>query len=153
LGAGSGVGSAAIQLAALFGARIIATAGNSEKLEKAKQLGAHHLINHKTQKIRDDVRRLTNKRGVDVVFEHVGTATWDQSILSLATGGRLVTCGATTGFAAQLDLRYLFARQLSLLGSYMGSRAELYTVLKLVGEKRLRPVIDRVFPLAEAVQA
>jgi NADPH:quinone reductase-like Zn-dependent oxidoreductase len=87
------------------------------------------------------------------VFEHVGTATWEQSILSLAIGGRLVTCGATTGFAAQLDLRYLFARQLSLLGSYMGSRAELYTVLKLVGEKRLHPVIDRVFPLAEAVQA
>ena len=90
---------------------------------------------------------------MDVVLEHVGTATWEQSILSLATGGRLVTCGATTGSGAQLDLRYLFARQLSLLGSYMGSRAELYTVLKLVGEKLLRPVIDRVFPLAEAVQA
>jgi NADPH:quinone reductase-like Zn-dependent oxidoreductase len=153
LGAGSGVGSAAIQIAKLTGARVIATAGSRAKLEKARELGADEVIDHAQQKISEEVRRLTNKRGVDVVFEHVGTATWDQSILSLATGGRLVTCGATTGFAAQLDLRYLFARQLSLLGSYMGSRAELYTVLKLVGEKRLRPVIDRVFPLAEAVQA
>ena len=153
LGAGSGVGSAAIQIAKLTGARVIATAGSSAKLDRARELGADELINHAQQKISEEVRRLTAKRGVDVVFEHVGTATWEQSILSLAIGGRLVTCGATTGFAAQLDLRYLFARQLSLLGSYMGSRAELYTVLKLVGEKRLHPVIDRVFPLAEAAQA
>jgi NADPH:quinone reductase-like Zn-dependent oxidoreductase len=153
LGAGSGVGSAAIQIAKLTGARVIATAGSRAKLDKARELGADEVIDHAQQKISDEVRRLTGKRGVDVVFEHVGTATWEQSILSLATGGRLITCGATTGFAAQLDLRYLFARQLSLLGSYMGSRAELYTVLKLVGEKRLRPVIDRVFPLDQAVQA
>jgi NADPH:quinone reductase-like Zn-dependent oxidoreductase len=153
LGAGSGVGSAAIQIAKLTGARVIATAGSSAKLDRARELGADELINHAQQRISEEVRRLTGKRGVDVVFEHVGTATWEQSILSLAIGGRLVTCGATTGFAAQLDLRYLFARQLSLLGSYMGSRAELYTVLKLVGEKRLHPVIDRVFPLAEAAQA
>ena len=153
LGAGSGVGSAAIQIAKLMGARVIATAGSSAKLDKARELGADELINHAQQKISDEVRRLTAKRGVDVVFEHVGTATWEQSILSLAIGGRLVTCGATTGFAAQLDLRFLFARQLSLLGSYMGSRAELYTVLKLFGEKHLHPVIDRVFPLAEAIQA
>jgi len=153
LGAGSGVGSAAIQIAKLMGARVLATAGSSAKLDKARELGADEVINHTQQKISDEVRRLTGKRGVDVVFEHVGTATWEQSILSLAIGGRLVTCGATTGFAAQLDLRYLFARQLSLLGSYMGSRAELFTVLKLVGEKRLHPVIDRVFPLAEAVLA
>ena len=133
-----------------MGARVIATAGSRAKLDKARELGADEVIDHAQQKISEEVRRLTGKRGVDVVFEHVGTATWEQSILSLATGGRLVTCGATTGFAAQLDLRYLFARQLSLLGSYMGSRAELYTVLKLVGEKRLRPVIDRIFPLAEA---
>ena len=153
LGAGSGVGSAAIQIAKLTGARVIATAGSRAKLDKAREFGADEVIDHAQQKISDEVRRLTGKRGVDVVFEHVGTATWEQSILSLATGGRLITCGATTGFAAQLDLRYLFARQLSLLGSYMGSRAELYTVLKLVGEKRLRPVIDRVFPLDQAVQA
>jgi NADPH:quinone reductase-like Zn-dependent oxidoreductase len=153
LGAGSGVGSAAIQIAKLMGARVIATAGSRAKLEKARELGADEFIDHAQQKISEEVRRLTGKRGVDVVFEHVGTATWEQSILSLATAGRLVTCGATTGFAAQLDLRYLFSRQLSLLGSYMGSRAELFTVLKLVGEKRLRPVIDRIFPLTEAAEA
>lgn len=153
LGAGSGVGSAAIQIAKLTGARVIATAGSRAKLDKAGELRADELINHSQQKISEEVRRLTAGRGVDVVFEHVGVATWEQSVLSLATGGRLVTCGATTGAAAQLDLRYLFARQLSLLGSYMGSRAELYTVLKLVGEKKLRPVVDRVFALAETVQA
>src|SRR5216117_2707168 len=109
LGAGSGVGSAAIQIAAFFGARVIATAGSDEKLQKAKELGAGHLINHKTQKIREEVRRITNKRGVDVVFEHVGTATWDDSLASLAAGGRLVTCGATTGYDAKVDLRFLLA--------------------------------------------
>ena len=135
LGAGSGIGSAAIQIAKLTGARVIATAGSEAKLAKARELGADETIDHSSQKIADEARRLTNRRGVDVVFEHVGVATWEQSIMSLATAGRLVTCGATTGAAAQLDLRYLFARQLSLLGSFMGSRAELFTVLKLVGEK------------------
>lgn len=153
LGAGSGIGSAAIQIAKLIGARVIATAGSAAKLAKARELGADDVIDHSSQKIADEARRLTARRGVDVVFEHVGVATWEQSILSLATGGRLVTCGATTGAAAQIDLRYLFARQLSLLGSFMGSRSELFTVLKLIGEKKLRPVVDRVFPLAEARQA
>jgi NADPH:quinone reductase-like Zn-dependent oxidoreductase len=153
LGAGSGVGSAAIQISKFFGARVIATAGNEAKLEKAKQLGADHVINHKSQKIRDEVRRITGKRGVDVVFEHVGTATWDDSIASLAASGRLVTCGATTGYDAKIDLRFLFSRQLSLLGSYMGTKSELQTVMKLVAAGRLKPVIDRVFPLAEAAAA
>jgi len=153
LGAGSGVGSAAIQIAKFFGARVIATAGTYEKLEKARGLGADHGINHKSQKIRDEVRRITNKRGVDVVFEHVGTATWDESLASLAPSGRLVTCGATTGFDAKIDLRFLFSRQLSLLGSYMGTKAELHTVMKLVAAGRLKPVVDRVFPLAEAAAA
>ena len=153
LGAGSGVGSAAIQIAAMFGARIIATAGTETKLEKAKQLGAAHVINHKTQKIRDEVRRITNKRGVDVVIEHVGTATWDDSVASLAVGGRLVTCGATTGYDAKIDLRVLFARQLSLLGSYMGVKSELVTVLKLVASGHLKPVVDRIFPLAACADA
>ncbi len=153
LGAGSGVGSAAIQIAKFFGARVIATAGSDAKLQKGKELGADHLINHKTQKIRDEVRRITGKRGVDVVFEHVGTATWDESFASLAPSGRLVTCGATTGFDARVDLRFLFSRQLSLLGSYMGTKSELLTVLKLVAEGRFKPVVDRVFPLAEAAAA
>ena len=153
LGASSGVGSAAIQIAKFFGARVIATAGTDEKLQKAKRLGADHGINHKSQKIREEVRRITNKRGVDVVFEHVGTATWDESIASLAPSGRLVTCGATTGFDAKIDLRFLFSRQLSLLGSYMGTKSELYTVLKLVAAGRLKPIVDRIFPLAEAAAA
>jgi NADPH:quinone reductase-like Zn-dependent oxidoreductase len=150
LGAGSGVGSAAIQIAKLMGARVIATAGAESKLEKARALGADDVIHHGEQSIADEARRLTGRRGVDVVFEHVGQATWEQSIKSLATAGRLVTCGATTGFAAQLDLRLLFARQLSLLGSYMGSRGELFHVLKLFSEKKLHPVVHRVLPLSEA---
>src|SRR6266446_4680261 len=153
LGAGSGVGSAAIQIAKFFGARVIATAGSDEKLAKARELGADHMINHKSQKIRDEVRRITNKRGVDVVFEHVGTATWDDSLASLALAGRLVTCGATTGYDAKIDLRFLFSRQLSFLGSYMGVKSELHTILKLVSAGRLKPVVDRVFPLAEAAAA
>src|ERR1700730_4105895 len=153
LGAGSGVGSAAIQIAALFGARIIATAGNEAKLEKAKQLGAAHLINHKTQKIRDEVRRITGKRGVDVVFEHVGTATWNESVASLAVGGRLVTCGATTGYDAPICLCFRFRRQLSLFGSYMGAKSELVWVMKLVASGHLKPVIDRTFPLSACADA
>ncbi|HVH71041.1 MAG TPA: zinc-binding dehydrogenase [Candidatus Dormibacteraeota bacterium] len=153
LGAGSGVGSAAIQIAKFFGARVIATAGSEEKLAKAKDLGSDHVINHKTQKIRDEVRRITNKRGVDVVFEHVGTATWEDSLASLAAKGRLVTCGATTGYDAKVDLRFLFSRQLSFLGSYMGTKAELHMVMKLVARGKLKPVVDRVFPLAEATAA
>ena len=153
LGAGSGVGSAAIQIAKFFGARVITTAGSGAKLEKAHQLGADYVINHKSQKIRDEVRRITNKRGVDVVFEHVGTATWEDSLASLALAGRLVTCGNTTGYEAKLDLRFLFSRQLSLLGSYMGVKSELHTIMKLVSAGRLKPVIDRVFPLAEAAAA
>jgi NADPH:quinone reductase-like Zn-dependent oxidoreductase len=153
LGAGSGVGSAAIQIAKFFGARVITTAGTDEKLAKARKLGADHVINHKSQKIREEVRRITGKRGVDVVFEHVGTATWDDSLASLAPSGRLVSCGATTGYDAKVDLRFLFSRQLSLLGSYMGTKSELRTVMKLVAEGRLKPIVDRVFPLAEAAAA
>ena len=149
LGAGSGVGSAAIQIAKMFGCRVIATGGDEAKLAKAKELGADDCINHKMQSIKAEVRKLTGKRGVDVVFEHVGTATWDESVGSLAPGGRLVTCGATTGFDAKIDLRFLFTRQLSILGSYMGTKAEFATVLKLVAAGRLKPVVDRTFPLKE----
>jgi NADPH:quinone reductase-like Zn-dependent oxidoreductase len=150
LGAGSGVGSAAIQIAKLMGARVMATAGTPEKLAKASQLGADKVVDHSRQNFALEAKRWTARRGVDVVFEHVGEATWEKSVSSLAVGGRLVTCGATTGAQAKIDLRVLFARQLSLLGSYMGSRSELYAALKLIGERKLRPVIDRVLPLADA---
>jgi NADPH:quinone reductase-like Zn-dependent oxidoreductase len=149
LGAGSGVGSAAIQIAKFFGCHVIATAGSEEKLAKAKELGADETIHHYREKIRDVVKKLTAKRGVDVVFEHVGTAVWDDCVASLAPGGRLVTCGATSGFDAKIDIRFLFVRQLSILGSYMGTKAELATVLKLVAAGKLKPVVDRIFPLAE----
>jgi len=153
LGAGSGVGSAAIQLAKLMGARVIATAGDEAKLKKAKELGADETIHHGKHNIQDEVKRLTDRRGVDVVFEHVGTATWEMSVASLAPNGRLVTCGATTGYEAKIDLRFLFSRQLSLLGSFMGSRGELHAVLKLIGERKLHAVIDRTLPLAECAHA
>ncbi len=153
IGAGSGVGSAAIQIAKLLAARVFATAGSEEKLRKAKELGADDTIHHGKQSIQEEVKRLTNRRGVDVVFEHVGTAVWDQCVASLALGGRLVTCGVTTGYEAKIDIRYLFSKHLSLLGSYMGSKAELYAVMKLIGERKLRPVIDRVMPLSECARA
>jgi len=149
LGAGSGVGSAAIQIAKFFGCRVIATAGSDEKLTKARGLGADETIHHHKEKIRESVRKLTGKRGVDVVLEHVGTATWDDSVASLARGGRLVTCGATTGYDAKIDLRFLFSRQLSILGSYMGTKDEFATVLKLVAAGKLKPVVGRIFELAE----
>ncbi|HLV95368.1 MAG TPA: zinc-binding dehydrogenase [Candidatus Acidoferrales bacterium] len=153
LGAGSGVGSAAIQIAKVAGARVIATAGNEEKLAKAKELGADETILHSKQDIAAEVKRLTNRRGVDVVFEHVGEATWEKSIRSLAVGGRLVTCGATTGYEGKIDLRYLFTRQLSILGSYMGGKAELLSVLALVASGAVKPVIDKIFPLKQAAEA
>jgi NADPH:quinone reductase-like Zn-dependent oxidoreductase len=153
LAAGSGVGSAAIQIAKFFGASVIATAGSDEKIAKAKQIGADEVIHHHIMPIHKEVRRLTHNRGVDVVFEHVGTATWDDSVKSLAPGGRLVTCGATTGYDAKLDIRFLFTRQLSILGSYMGTKDELRTVLKLVAQGRLKPVVDKVWPLHECATA
>jgi len=150
LGAGSGVGSAAIQISKLLGAEVISTAGDERKLAKARELGADHTIDHYNQKISDEVKRITNRRGVDIVFEHVGEATWPESLKSLKYGGTLVTCGATTGFDAALDLRALFARQLSLFGSYMGSMGELEEVLRHVFAGNLKPVVDRTFPLSEA---
>ena len=153
LGAGSGVGQAAIQIAWRHGARVFATAGTDEKLAKARQLGAYEVINHTTQDLPARVREFTNGRGVDVVFEHVGTATWERSLKSLVRGGRLVTCGATTGHDASLDLRVLFVRQLSLLGSYMGRKAELLRAAQFFFAGELRPVVDRTYPLAEAAEA
>jgi NADPH:quinone reductase-like Zn-dependent oxidoreductase len=152
-GAGSGVGMAAIQIAKALGARVVATAGTDAKLERARELGADLAVNHRTGDVVAEVRRFTGKRGVDVVVEHPGEATWARSILALAHGGRLVTCGATTGPQAVTDLRRLFAKQLSLLGSYMGSKADLLDVARLFFERRLRAVVHAVLPLAEARRA
>jgi NADPH:quinone reductase-like Zn-dependent oxidoreductase len=149
LGASSGVGIAAIQMAKLFQCRVITTAGDEAKLEKARGLGADHGIHHYKQRISDEVRKLTHKEGADIVIEHVGAATWDESVKSLKSSGTLVTCGATTGQNVGIDLRHLFARQLRLLGSYMGTMGELHEVLSHVFAGRLKPVVDRVFPLSE----
>ncbi len=152
-GAGSGVGVAAIQIARLFAARVIAVAGASWKLERAKALGADEVINHREQDVEDAVRRLTGRRGVDVVFDHVGAATWQTSIRALARGGRLVTCGATSGAEAATDIRYIYGRRLSILGAWMGAKHHLREVLRLVELGRLRPVVHEIFPLADAARA
>jgi len=153
LAAGSGVGQAALQLARHAGAFVIATAGSDDKLALAAKLGADATINHAAEDVAAAVKRITSGRGADIVVEHVGKATWDQSIRSLAKGGRLVTCGATTGHDAAVDLRHLFGRQLSLVGSYMGEKAELLKAARLFFGGIVRPVVDRVFPLAEAAAA
>lgn len=150
LGGGSGVGIAAIQIAKLFHARVITTAGDEAKLEKARGLGADYGISHYQQRISQEVRKITNKEGVDIVVEHVGAATWEESMKSLRPGGTIVTCGATTGPDASFDLRFVFTRQLSFLGSYMGTMGELYEVLGHVFAGRIKPVVDRTFPLKDA---
>ncbi len=149
LGASSGVGIAAIQIAKLFHCRVITTAGSDAKLEKARALGADFAIDHYKQKISEEVRKITDKEGCDIVLEHVGAATWDESMKSLKSAGTLVTCGATTGPDVKIDLRHLFARQLTLLGSYMGTMSELCEVLGHVFAGRLKPVVDRTFPLQD----
>lgn len=153
LAAGSGVGQAAIQIAKLAGARVLATAGAPAKLERARSLGADAVIDHKRQDIAREVKNLTAGRGADVVVEHVGEATWEASVRSLARGGRLVTCGATSGPRVGLDLRVLFARQISLRGSYMGTKRELRQAAALFFDGRLAPALDEVFPLARAADA
>ena len=151
--AGSGVGSIAIQIAKLRGARVITTASSDEKLAKARGLGADETINYTRDDWPKEVRRLTGRRGVDVVVEHTGAATWPGSISSLKNNGRLVTCGATSGFDARTDLRQVFFRHLTLLGSFMGSKAEVLEAMKFVAQRKIRAVVDRVFPLSEAREA
>jgi NADPH:quinone reductase-like Zn-dependent oxidoreductase len=151
-GAGSGVSTAAIQIAVLHGAEIVVTSGSDRKLERAKALGAHHLVNYKTQDFSAEVKQL-RKRGADVIVDHVGRDFWDKNIRCLKSGGRLVTCGATSGHAAETDLRHLFFRQLSLLGSTMGSKGDFPTILRHVASGKLRAVVDRAFPLAQTVEA
>jgi NADPH:quinone reductase-like Zn-dependent oxidoreductase len=149
----SGVGQAAIQVARLHGARVIATAGSDTKLAQSRALGADEVVHHHDDDLVAVVRRLTGNRGVDVVIEHVGAATWERSVRSLAPGGRLVTCGNTTGWDARIDLRFLFSRQLSLLGSYMGTKGELLQAAQFFFAGRLTPLVDSVMPLAGAADA
>jgi NADPH:quinone reductase-like Zn-dependent oxidoreductase len=151
--AGSGVGSIGIQVAKLLGARVIATAGSDEKLAKAKELGADEVVNYTKADWPKEVKRLTDRKGVEVVFEHTGAATWLGSIASLKSNGRLVTCGATSGFTAHTDLRQVFYKHISILGSFMGSKSELLDAMKFVAAGKIRAVIDQTLPLAEARRA
>ncbi len=151
--AGSGVGSLGIQVAKLRGARVITTASSDEKLAKARELGAAATINYTRDDWPKEVRRLTGGRGVDVVFEHTGATTWPGSIVSLKKGGRLVTCGATSGYDARTDLRQVFYRHLTILGSMMGSKAELLAAMKFIESGQIRAIVDRTLPLAEARKA
>jgi NADPH2:quinone reductase len=148
---GGGVAIAALQVAKLAGAKVFVTSSSDEKLAKARELGADMGINYRTNPdYHKEVWKLTNKRGMDVVIDSAGQATWEKSMRSLRKGGRLVTCGATTGPIAKTNINLLFWKQLELLGSTMGNRSELREVLKLAWNGQLRPVVDRVFPLPEA---
>ena len=148
--AGSGVSSAAIQICKLLGARVIATTGTDEKAKRARALGADEVINYSTQDFVAECKRLTAKRGVDAVIEHVGGEVFTKSVLATAWGGRVVTCGATAGFTPELDLRQIFFRQVQVLGSTMGRKADLLRVVSFVEQGKLRPVVDRVMPMREA---
>lgn len=150
---GSGVGSAAIQIAKLNGTRVITTVGSSEKIEHARKLGADEVINYREQDFLQEVRRITNKRGVDVVLEHVGQETWEKSVACLTRGGRLVSCGATTGNDGNVNLWTLFAKEISLLGSYGGTRQDLADVLKLVASGHFQPVIAGTYTLEQVGEA
>ncbi len=149
---GSGIGSAGIQIAKLWQATVYTTVGSAEKAKRAKELGADETILYREKDFLEAVRALTAKRGVDVVFEHVGAETFSRSLKCLARGGRLVTCGATTGSETTININLIFFKLLSILGSTMGSLAELHEVMKHVEAGRLRPVIDRVLPFDQIAE-
>jgi len=151
--AGSGVSSAAIQIARLLGAHVCATAGSDQKCAKALELGAELAVNYRAGDFAAEVRKWTSRRGVDVAFDHVGQETFDRTLRVLAKGGRYVTCGATSGYELKTDFRLVFFKSLSVLGSTMGGSHELDLVLQLVAEGRLRPIVDRVFPLDRIADA
>lgn len=150
--AGSGIGTAAVQIARFHGARVLATAGTDDKAERLRPLGVEAVINYRVADFHEEIRRLTGKRGADIIVDSVGQETWERSLRSLARGGRLVTCGATSGYQGMTDLRYLFSRGLTLMGSTMGSRAELLRIAELMGEGRLKAVIDRVLPFEKVAE-
>ncbi len=151
--AGSGVSTAGIQIAKVCGARVITTASSETKLKRAKELGADFALNYKTQDIKAEIKKITNGKGVDAVFDHVGTAQWENNISSLKWGGKFVTCGVTSGAVVELNLSHLFAKQLQVLGSTMGSKSDFPRLLQLLEQGRIKPVVDRAFPLEHATAA
>jgi NADPH:quinone reductase-like Zn-dependent oxidoreductase len=150
MGGSSGVGSAAIQIAKLRGALVIATAGSDAKMERCRELGADWVVNHNDPDWHKQVRDATEGEGIDVVFEHIGQAVFDACIKLLTKGGRLITCGATTGAEAKLDIRYVFSRELEIHGTYIGTRAELEQILPHMVHERLRPIVDSIYDLHDA---
>ncbi len=153
LGVGGGVGSAGLQIAKLTGANVLATASSAEKLQRARQMGADVTINYKETDFSEAVLDATKGRGVDVVLEHVGAATWEQSIASLAKNGRLVSCGVTTGDIGEINIRRMYQKQLTLMGSALGTVAELRVLVRLAAQGKLAPPIDTVLPLHKAAEA
>jgi len=149
-GIGGGVALAALAIAKQRGARVVVTSSSDAKLERARALGADHTLNHAATDVSREVRALTGRRGAEVVVETTGAATWDHSLRALARGGRLVTCGATTGPDVGLDVRRVFWHQFSILGSTMGNRAEFREVVGLLASGALHPEVDRVMPVREA---
>jgi NADPH2:quinone reductase len=152
LGASGGLGTAGVQISDYIGAEVYAATSTEAKAERARERGADHVINYEEEDFDAAIWEATDKRGVDVVFEHVGEATWEGSIRSLANGGRIVTCGATTGPKATTDIRYLFTREETILGSRGWQRQELETVADLVWRGEMTPAIDRTLSLADAVE-
>ena len=151
--AGSGVSSIAIQIAKLFGAEVIATVGSDDKKDKARALGADHVVNYRDEDFVARCKEITGRRGVDAVLDHVGGEVFEKSVLATAWGGRIVTCGATAGFSPKIDLRQIFFRQIEVLGSTMGSKADLLAALPHLASGAIRPVVDRVVPLWSAREA
>jgi NADPH:quinone reductase-like Zn-dependent oxidoreductase len=151
--AGSGIGVIGLQIAKLSGCRVIATAGSEEKMAKARELGADFAVNHSDPSWPKQVRKITEGRGVDVVFEHVGAATWEGSLTALTRGGRLVTCGGHSGFDVNINLWMLFVKEHTVIGSFAGTRQDLEDVLKLAKRGLIKPVIHSKLPLANAVDA
>lgn len=152
-GIGGGVSQAALQIAKLSGARVIATSSSDEKLARATELGADFTLNHLTADVPAEVRKLTGRQGVEVVVDNVGEKTWEKSIRCLGRGGRLVTCGGTTGPMVVTDVRKLFWYQYSILGSTMGNHAEYQAIVKLAHQGKLWPIVDRVYPLDQSKDA
>lgn len=150
---GSGVGSAAIQIAKYLGAKVVATASTEQKRESAYKLGADMVIDSKIEGLSSRVLKETNGKGVDVVFEHIGKDTWRESMKSLKKGGRIVTCGGTTGYEFVIDTGDIIYNEFSIVGSRGGTRAELKEILNLVAEGKIKPVIDKIFPLEKAAEA
>ena len=153
IAAGAGIGVLGMQIAAVAGARVIVTAGSEDKLRQARELGAQFAVNHRDPSWPEQVRKWTGGCGVDVVFEHVGAATWEGSLRSLARGGRLVTCGGHSGFSVNINLWHLFVKEHTIIGSFAGSRDDFMNVLRLVEQRKIKPVIQQIFSLDDLTKA